>query len=328
MKYISNIPFFALCTSIDSIICSVYFLSSRRKYITYNSNKTTTTTTSTISTTSTTGNQKSGNQNTVTKTGNYLFNVVERYFMYFCLYFLTIHHKYMYVLVLFTIPQIQNKLYVQRYVTNRTVFIKYNMSKMIVSGLQQMHPDIIAIKNYNIFLIYHQLTPSVSWSILKNYLFVMLLYFLKNSQQQSLYYYYKAIKAAYYCETGYLFNTFELQNAISIINYVINEKRWDNIHKLEIINAFYTIINHNKTGSIYDSIYLMYMYFFTIWSSVYCTFVFLNINHNSLIASLFLVTIPLQYLLIKELIFYMANRKNIKKVIDKYNMNGDDFVYI
>ena len=322
IKYITNIPFFALCTSIDSIICSIRFLSNRRKYITQTGDKKV-------------GIEKVGIEKVgIEKVGIekvdkfYLFTILERYFIYLCLYFLTIPYKNMYILVLFTIPQIQNKLFVSKYVRNRTVFIKYNISKMIVYYLQNMHSDIITIKNYNIFLIYHHLNLDVSWSIFKSYLLVSLLYFLKNSQQPSLYYYYKAIKAAYYCETGYLFNTFEVPNAISIINYVINEKRWDNIQKLEIINAFYTVMNHNKIGSVYDSIYLIYMYFFTIWSFVYCTFTFFNINHNSLITSLLLITLPFQYLLSKELIFYISNRRNIKKIIDKYNINGDDFVYI
>ena len=39
IKYITNIPFFALCTSIDSIICSIRFLSNRRKYITQTGDK-------------------------------------------------------------------------------------------------------------------------------------------------------------------------------------------------------------------------------------------------------------------------------------------------
>lgn len=300
---IIHVPFFTLCTVIDSLICSTHFL---HHYF---------------------------NTKNINNISNlYSFHFIERYIIYFIVYVTCVIPSKGYIsytFILITLPFIQNKLYCSSYVINRRIFIKYNLAKCIVYGIQNLHTDIINIQNYQMFLIYNYIEPLFIWNIIKSYLFVSLLYFLRNSNQTSLYYYYKAIKAAYYCETGYLFNTTTTQDSVYLFNIIIKEQRWQDIKKLELINALYILVHSKNSIPLYYTCYLYYMFFFCLWTCLYSIFTFYSIQLNSLITSLICITFPIYYIISKELVFYIMNKHNIKKVIKKYNIHTqDDFEFI
>ena len=322
---ITDIPFFTLCTIIDSSFCSVHFLSymyhknNLYKYIYKKSLF-----------------KKSDMSlkiyNYDLPSSLYSFHVLERYIIYFLVHFFVIlpsKTKLPYFFIFISFPFIQNKLYIDSYIINRLVFFKYNFAKIIIYFIQRLHSDIMNIQNYHIFLIYNYLEFDFIWNVFKNYLFVSLLYFLRNSNQTSLYYYYKAIKAAYYCETGYLFNATTIHDSIYMINIIIKEQRWQDIKKLELINALYILIHHQQNTPLYFTTYIYYMSFFTLWSFIYSLFSLFNINYNSFLITISITSVPFFYFILKELVFYILNRHNIKKVVKKYSkLSTDDFVII
>ena len=142
-------------------------------------------------------------------------------------------HYFVYLLL--TLPVIQHKIlvnvkeYYRAYCENKQIFLKYSCSKLIISGLQNLDNGITPIQNYQIFILYKYLSTDLVFGFLKSYLFIYVLYFLKNTE--STYYYYKAVKLAYYYSSGFLFNTITKDDSLYIINIIIQEKRWFDIHK-------------------------------------------------------------------------------------------------
>lgn len=186
----------------------------------------------------------------------YRLSTLDRYVFYFLIYFgyNTINYfyeenQYSYLLILpIVVPSIQNSLLgisfiskrIDNYIEHKNIFIKYSMSKMSVHFVQQLHPQIEKIQNYHIFIIYKTLSIDFVYKIITNCLFIALLNVLRT--YDSTYYYYKGIKMAYYYNVGYLYNIIPLGDAIYLVNIIIKEKRWRELEKLEVVNAFFTLV--------------------------------------------------------------------------------------
>jgi hypothetical protein len=186
----------------------------------------------------------------------YRLSTLDRYLFYLFIYFgynsINYFYKknqYTYLLILpIILPSIQNSLLgisfiskrVNNYIEHKNIFVKYSMSKMSVNFIKQLHPQIETIQNYHIFIIYKTLSIDFVWKIINNCLFIVLLNILRT--YDSTYYYYKGIKMAYYYNVGYLYNIIPLGDAIYLANLIIKEKRWRELEKLEVVNAFFTLI--------------------------------------------------------------------------------------
>lgn len=278
-------------------------------------------------------------------------------------------HYFVYLLL--TLPVIQNKIlvnvgdYYRVYCENKQIFLKYSCSKLIISVLQNLDNGIKPIQNYQIFILYKYLSTDLVFGFLKSYLFIHVLYFLKNTE--STYYYYKAIKLAYYYSSGFLFNTITKDDSLYIINIIIQEKRWFDIHKIEIVHAIYDIISYNynydKRGDLSITFYLYVLKAFTLYSIVcllklfvfyvnaiviitylfvseyinpldnytdrikrYITglviYLLLLLNINDLVISVIFICHPIIYYVCEEILFFIRNIYDIKKIMNFYN-KGD-----
>ena len=178
----------------------------------------------------------------------YILDVFDRYLLYLVLTCFTIllPQNTQNFLSVFALPIIQNSIFkipyinkkLKRYVKNKEIFLKYSLSKLTVNFIEQLHISIVPIPNYHIFIIYNTLSLSFLVDICKNILFLTLLYILRNNA----YIYYKSVKLIYYNNVGFLFNIIPIKDACYLINVVIKEKRWYQLNKIEVINAFYTLI--------------------------------------------------------------------------------------
>ena len=183
----------------------------------------------------------------------YKLSTIDRYLFYLLIWFgqniikYFYENEWIYICVLpITVPFIQNnilniKIY-NFYLEYKSIFIKYSLSKISIHFIQQLHPQIEIIQNYHIFIIYKILSLRFIWKIIHNFLFISLLTVLRN--YESTYYYYKGIKMAYYYNVGYLFNIIPIGDAIYLVNIIIKEKRWKELEKLEVMNAFFVLITN------------------------------------------------------------------------------------
>lgn len=322
----------------------------------------------------------------------YHLNIIDRYILYGLLYIISIIlwtfikwqfilcnmsndisnliYGYLYILILsFTIPYIQNYIleiepnnkWINYYLQNKNIFIRYSCSKTVIHYIKNLNSGINTIKNYQIFMLYRYLSFNMFIDFFKSYCFIYLLYFLRNNDKT--YYYYKAVKLAYYYSTGYLFNIISIEDSVYIINIIITEKRWNDLSKLEIVHAFYTLIEHkyNKDDDMYISLSLHLAKFCTLWSFIcllkiltikmntiilLCLFIvdyklnnkeitknknfierfgiiiitycLLLLNTNDLIISAIFVLYRFIYLICNEIVFFINNRLDIKKILDFY----------
>ena len=186
----------------------------------------------------------------------YILSTIDRYIFYLIIYlgyniinYFYNENEYSYLLILIiTIPYVQNNVLsigfmnriIYKYIQNKNMFVKYSISKMSVHYVQHLHPQIEKIQNYHIVIIYRLLSFKFVWSIINNCLFISLLNILRS--YDSTYYYYKGIKMAYYYNVGYLYNVIPLSDAIYLVNIIIKEKRWRELEKIEVVNAFFVLV--------------------------------------------------------------------------------------
>ena len=295
------------------------------------------------------------------------------------------------VYLLLTLPVIQNKIlvnvkdYYRRYCENKEIFLKYSCSKLIISGLQNLDNGIKPIQNYQIFILYKYLSIDLVFGFLKSYLFIHVLYFLKDTE--STYYYYKAIKLAYYYSSGFLFNTITKDDSLYIINIIIQDKRWFDIHKIEIVQAIYNIISYKyfmvqrgdssitfylyvlKAFTLYSIVCLLKLFVFYVNAIIVITYLFVSeyinpldnytdrikrsitglviyllllLNINDMVISVIFICHPIIYYVCEEILFFIRNIYDIKKVMNFYNSgdkkviktkivsgnNCDDYIFI
>lgn len=327
----------------------------------------------------------------------YTLNIIDRYILY-CLLYCVVYVSYLVIwcwnilllydynsfnqfidntfftiVLLFVFPYIQNivlKLktvnnYVSIYLTNKKIFIKYSLSKLIINFIKNLNLKIDFVKNSEIFILYKYLCFELLIEFIKSYVFIYFLYFLRNKEQT--YYYYKMIKLAYYYNSGHLFNQITPEESIYIIKIFITEKRWHDISNLEIVHAFYTLINekYKNKDNIYTTLNLYIAKFFTLWSFIcllkilktniitlllitYCIidynintkntnnkglnnksiierygiililYFLLLVNTNDLVISTVCVLYKIIYLIYLELVFFINNINDIKKVLKFY----------
>lgn len=218
----------------------------------------------------------------------YRLSTLDRYLFYFIIYtgyniinYFYSENKYSYMLLLFmVIPSIQNSCLsisfisrqLNKYIHNKELFIRYSLAKISVHFIEELHPQIEKIQNYHIFIIHRILSIKFVWNIIHNCLFIALLNILRN--YQTTYYYYKGIKMAYYYNKGYLYNVIPLGDAIYLANIIIKERRWRELEKLEVVNAFFTLvvnkydISNNLSGSFLINSQMVLFQIFSLYSLV------------------------------------------------------------
>lgn len=318
----------------------------------------------------------------------YVLSIVDRYILYCTGYIsyklITIivwswqiillnDNKYIYnvsyfFLLLLVVPYIQNTFikidkiqqYINIYLKNKQIFIKYSISKLTINFIKNLDSRIDFIKNSQIFVLYRYISYEIVIDFVKSYCFIYLLYFLRNNQ--TTYYYYKMIKLAYYYTTGHLFNQITIEDSIYIINIIVSEKKWGDLSNVEIVHAFYILINnkYNNNDDIYVTSGLYFAKFFTLWSFicllkilrteiitillftyfiidyklnnreykskkfmersgiVIVLYFLLLFNINDLVISTIFVLYKLIYLIYCELVFFVNNVNDIKKVLKFY----------
>ena len=247
----------------------------------------------------------------------YTLYTIDRYFLYFVLHVMShimftitsyiFHVNVIFqsftnlVLLVITIPKMQNdimknKFLKQSYLTYneiKTIYVKYTISNILVSFIQDLHPKLEHIPNYNIFIIHNYVNLKLFLNALKNVCIVSLLNFLKVNN--SFYYYYKSIKIAYSYHTGYTFNMLSCDNALDITNTLIKEKRWDKLSEIENVNALYVLIQNKffkKDGSLQETVQLLFFKFSCIWNIIS----FIKVAcYNSLYTYTFLLLSGLSY---------------------------------
>jgi len=215
----------------------------------------------------------------------YTLSSIDRYLFYLAIYFIyngiarlltyfdTDVQCVKWMLLILIVPNVQNKFLswfpVNYYLENKEIFIRYFFSKLIITSFQNLHNDIHRISNYNIFILYSELTLDYIYKITRNFLFVSLLYFLKS--QDFTYFYYKAIKVAYMYHTGYNFVSMSLYDSVYLANLIIKEKRWNELTKMEVINMFYVLISSkfsDPNSDVYVNSNILFFQTFSIWSII------------------------------------------------------------
>lgn len=218
----------------------------------------------------------------------YRLYTLDRYLFYFIIYvgynginYFYVENQYSYVLLLpLVIPSVQNAFLsiplisnpLDKYISNKDMFVRYSISKMSVHFVEELHPQIEKIQNYHIFIIYKLLSVKFVLNIIHNCLFISLLNLLRS--YETTYYYYKGIKMAYYYNKGYLYNIIPLGDAIYLANIIIKERRWRELEKLEVVNAFFTLVlskydlTNNLSGSFLVNSQMILFQIFSLYSIV------------------------------------------------------------
>jgi hypothetical protein len=79
---------------------------------------------------------------------------------------------------------------------------------------------------------------------------------------------------AYYYNVGYLYNIIPLGDAIYLANIIIKEKRWRELEKLEVVNAFFTLVINKYeifssfSGSFWINCQMILFQLFSLYSIV------------------------------------------------------------
>ncbi|NBP02799.1 MAG: hypothetical protein EBU90_22315 [Proteobacteria bacterium] len=252
----------------------------------------------------------------------YVLGMIERYMMYSCIHLCYVcvsniislggvgwdNNNYWYNTVMtgvyimgmgVVVPRVQNRIAklpwvdrsIRRYNQDKETFLRYSLSKSIISSIQTLHPGIQEIKNYHIFILYSQVGVDYAWEFVKSYGFIYLLNLLRN--WESTYYYYKAIKFAYYYNTGYMFNTLTNRDSVYIINVIVSEKRWRDLAKIEVVNAFYSLVSSKFTDNqvhYWTEIQLCMLKIFMVWSIV-CVLKLFSVYINTITLIMYLLVL-------------------------------------
>lgn len=253
-----------------------------------------------------------------------------------------------------TFPGVQNLImssakfepYVDILIRKQDIFVKYSISKIIISSLQELDESVIKIQNYNIFKLYKHISFGYFYKLLKSCAFVHMMHILRG--QKETYYYYKAIKLSYYYNNGYMFNVLNKDQSVFILNIIIKEKRWKDLVNIDVVNALYNLYKNKinfKKDKITLEIYLLQ--WFSIWSIIYLlkTFAFIlnsilffiviiltsniklrnvfglmyflvMLNTNDLIITGIFMGYKQLYQIGEEIYFFVKNQRDIEKVIN------------
>lgn len=229
-------------------------------------------------------------------TSNYALFTIERYVLYTCVYsiklmFHKIFYEDPYTLSLFAyiivIPGIQNALFGKSKLIRTLrghihICGKYILAKVVYQNLCKVSR--VDPKNMDIFAIYKILNTDVLLDMAKSYLTISVMYIMRNKQMT--YYYYKAVKLAYYYNTGYLFNTMDPKDAIFLIQHVMNNGKWKKLSSIEFIHALYVLFAQQYNWhNFVAKVYCQTVCFFAIWSC----FSFLKAIHYVTSAGILLI---------------------------------------
>jgi len=211
----------------------------------------------------------------------------------------------------FCYPFIQNMIFnkkmVDKFVYRRNLFFKYTFARTLLNYIGDLNPKITGIKNYHTFILSRYVKIDVIISTIKTFLFISLLYLLR--ENNNTYYYYKAIKLSYFYNKGYLFNVINQDNAVNIVNKLIKDKKWEEISNEENSHAFYYLIVENMSNNVKINktfLYILFIFFSSLWS-VFCFVNLLSLHQISLIIYLLLC--------VTGTIFEIFTMKFAKKVL-------------
>lgn len=209
----------------------------------------------------------------------YLLGTTERYMIYLATYFAysctsSIYQHTVKIPLLITLPVIQNYIlrsklvqpYVACYKMHKNIFFRYTLSKLTILYIKGLDPVLHNIKNYHIFLLYHHMSYTKFKDFCKTFAFIHLLNFLRSNE--ATYYYYKAIKLSYYYNTGNLFNVIRQQDASYILRIIVQEKKWHEITRFDVVNALYTLCNRYISATSTKMMKIQLLKLFTVWSIV------------------------------------------------------------
>ena len=257
----------------------------------------------------------------------------------------------------FNIQSLKNYLYY------RNQFLKYFFAKTIIDYIRKLNSD-FDIKNHHIFVLYKYLNKDFVFEFVKTFNVILILNYLKHND--TYYYYFKSFQLAYYYKTKYLFNNIEKNDAKYIINTIIKEKRWNEISKNEIVNAIFVL--SNKENFTLNKINIQILKFFSLVSLISCIkflvsfkvlyilfiicyllyllyllylyhkteidflhyiiFLFLLLNTNYYIISLYYIFSNIICAFLNDLYFYIINIDDITKIITHYTSDDNDFILI
>lgn len=238
---------------------------------------------------------------------------------------------------------------VRVYEEGKEIFVKYALSKAIMRGLHALDDGVEGVKNYHLFLIYSAISWESMYECMRSYGIVVMLHFLRGCT--GTYYYYKAVKLAYFYNSGVLFSIMNRDDAVHVINKVIKEKRWQDFSKVEALNALYTLVYKERWwNEDMGRVRVMCFKVFGIWSLVcvikllktmisgtlcigYLTLLWykrrgikegliviivygmMMMNANDLIITMVYIGRRLMYKMYEELIFYGKHYKDIRKMV-------------
>lgn len=250
--------------------------------------------------------------------------------------------------------------FISKYIENKHIFVKYSISKISINFIQNLHPQIEKIVNYHIFIIYKLLTFNFIINIIKNSIFILLLNILRICDSTYYYYkgikmayFYKSgylYNIIPLDNAIYLINIIikekrwkELEN-VEVINgfftLILNKyglfaetssnfitdsniillqflSLWSLVSLLKILNVISSI-------SVYILISLVYIYLLKLSIKNLLTSLILYLlilaNFNNLIITVIILINNTIYYCIGELLFFIFNANNIKKVIRMYEV--------
>ena len=242
---------------------------------------------------------------------------------------------------LIVLPPIQHALLSFGYVTNmvtsfgqhKQVFIKYSLSKLLIRTIKGMDEGIKPIKNYQILVLFNHISISQAWELCKSMSVICLLHLLRSSH--STYSYYKVVKYAYYYSTGYTFTMITKDDAVRIVNLVVEEKRWKDVTNMNVSNAFYTLAALKHTSDM--NVHIFAYKFVTVWS-IMSALKLLNVymKHIVLVTQLLLSQLVAGYKnqggkytkdMFSGVLIYILMRANVNGLVVSFVYFGRDAVY-
>ena len=260
----------------------------------------------------------------------YILTTVERYILYWFLYKSISLYG-----IFFCIPQIQNKVLPQNYNVHKEVFLKIIISGYIFKFMKNYNNK---LKSHSILQISKTITIENLFDAIKNYFIINV---LKYNYLNSTYYY--IIKTLIYYKFNYTYIKTSPEDAKYIIKTVSQEKTFDKIYTLEVMNAFDTLINKElfiKLKFYTFIVFLNLILVFSYLNQLYKTYVLLFlvilqlIKKNSYIFRCSLYIYAMDYLdiypfiilifclleshlhiFLKNLIFYIKHYKKIQTYI-------------
>jgi hypothetical protein len=248
------------------------------------------------------------------------------------------------------------------YKENKVVFVSYSLSKCIISNIQDLDTSINHIQNYHIFVLYKYLTLDLALSFLKSYVFIFVLYYLRSSEVTYYYYkaiklayYYSTgylFNSITRSDSIYVINVIVKEKRWFDIDKIEIVHAFYRVisDKYNSKNTFRTTLHFNIikfctlwsivcflkmfTAQIIISVTLSYLLISEYINPMYnsdrlkryvtavCICWFILTNVNDLIISAFFVLNPVIFYIFEEILFFVRNLNDIKKILNYYSSDN------